>query len=215
MPAFTDSLTGVPDGALIAELSKRRIGREGAEPAPPPPDHRDGKAADWRLANALTELTADIKRMEADPHHSPAALARHKKARLALERELEHIYHPEAATEREARHARQQAGTSDGEQAVLAKAEHIRKSDPSMSSAEAFRQAMRDPEILAAYYRESGTQPPPASTRPALAKADAGPSQSDVDAVGARADELVKSEGLSASKAYARALAESGVAYAA
>ncbi len=87
----------------------------------------------------------------------------------------------------------------------------LQKFDPELSSAQAFREAAKDPAVIEAYCRENGIT---ASVRPkpvGLAKAANEPAQADLDRVALAADVLEKSEGLSPTQAYARALSESGV----
>ncbi len=69
---------------------------------------------------------------------------------------------------------------------------------------------MRDPEILAAYYRESGTARPVPPTRHGLAKAEGDSYAEQGGAVERRAAQLEKSEGLTPTRAYAKALSQSG-----
>jgi hypothetical protein len=190
------------------ELAKRRIGREGATPAPEPGSpHRDVDAADFRLSSALEEIAAGERRMLADRNHcSPAQLAKHKEVRRELENELFHLHHPEqaAAREQKKRVEEEADATRLGLTSALSKAEALQKFDPNMSSAEAFRQAMRDPAVQDEYYREIRTRP--ASAPRHLTKAE-----SDCESVEHAAEYLVKAQGLGAAEAYARALRESGL----
>ncbi len=211
--------------AAEVELQKRRIGWAGATPAdsPLPKTERkpmtdqmtaqeiEAKEREW--AQLGTELEDDLKRMRANFETPPAAIERHEKAIGALHRAYVGLRKPDDLSAVEAREAHEAASQSDGQRSALAKAEAIKKFDPSLSSAEAFRRAMRDPAVAAAYRREMGYAEPVALTGPAgLVKGENADSQSDLDAVGRRANLLEKSEGLSPTQAYRQAVREMGVA---
>jgi hypothetical protein len=206
--------------AAEVELQKRRMGWAGATKTERKPmavqmtaQEIEEKEREW--AQLGTELEDDLKRMRANPETPPAAIERHEKAIGALHRAYVGLRNPDDLTAIEAREAHEAASQSDGQRSALAKAEAIKKFDPSLSSAEAFRQAMRDPAVAAAYRREMGHAEPVALTGPAgLVKAEPSqPSQADVASVGEYADELMKEEGLSAGAAFKRAFAESGQQY--
>jgi hypothetical protein len=193
---------------MSTELRKRAIGTDGAKPAA-----GDGlltlqeiEDRQERMAPLLNDLHDDLRRMHRTPETAPHVIERHERAHAALAREYRGLDEQrglhEAAVAQSAR---------DGEPSVLAKADQLRKSDHTLSAAEAFRQALRDPQVLDEYYAQSGTARPVPATRDGLAKAAGDTYAEHGAAVEARADALVKREGLSPSKAYARALAESGV----
>ncbi len=187
------------------ELLKRAIGREGAAPAPEPASaHHDIEASDFRLSSALAEVEAGERRMLADPNHSPAQLQKHKKVKAELETELFHLHHPQQAAARDETLRKAEAEKPAGLATALSKAEAFQEHHPELSSAEAFRQTMLDPAVQDEYFRESGTRAAPAPRQ--LTKAE-----KDCESVEHAADYLVKSEGLGAAEAYARALRESGV----
>lgn len=167
------------------------------------------KEAEW--AQLGTELEADLKKMRANPGTPQAAIQRHEKAIGALHKAYVGLRKPDDLSAIEAREAHEAANRSQGLTSALSKAERLQKSDTSLSSAQAFRESMRDPEVLAAYYRESGTQPPVLTRQPSLSKADRQPNQSDVEAVEHAAERLVKAEGLSPSAAFVKAMREAGV----
>lgn len=203
-----ESSERTPTVTSTEELLKRAIGREGAAPAPEPASaHHDVEASDFRLSSALTEIAAQERRMVADRNQgSPAQLARTREVRRELENELFHLHHPEQAANREQKKRVEEEADAKraGLTSALSKAEELEKADPNLSSAEAFRQTMLDPSVQAEYYRESGTRAAPAPRQ--LTKAE-----QDRESVERAADYLVKSEGLGAAEAYARALRESGV----
>lgn len=95
-----------------------------------------------------------------------------------------------------------------GESAALSRAQglaqSLQKSDPRMSSAEAFRQAMRTPAIRDAYDRETGH----AERVGMLAKSEEARAL-DEDAVSQRAEQLERG-GMSWRAAWAQAITESG-----
>ncbi len=216
--------------AAEVELQKRRIGWAGAAPADSPvPTQSERKT---RMADPMTlpeieekeaewaqlgvELEDDLQKLKADPATPQAMIQRHEKGIGALHKAYVALRRPDDVTADEARHAHEAAGRSEGLQSALSKAESLSKYDKTLSSAAAFREAMRDPAVQKAYYDEMGTAPPVAFARPAgLVKAEPSqPSQADVASVGEYAQELMKSEGLSANAAFRRAMAESGVEYA-
>jgi hypothetical protein len=161
-------------------------------------------------SDLLTQLSDDLERMRSDDT-PPPVVARHERAYGNLHRAMLGLRSPEAATALDARDRARDENTTDGERALFRKCEQLAKADPGLSAAEQVRQAMRDPEILASYYRESGTRPPALPTRrDGLVKSADGYAEHGAT-VEARADELVKREGLRPSAAYARALRESGV----
>ena len=193
--------------AAEVELSKRKIGREGAMPAPEPgPPHRDVDASDFRLASALLTVEKGIERLEASGE-DPAQLAKNRAIKRELETELFHLHHPEQAAARD-EGLLNKAETPAGLTTALSKAETLQEYDPELSSAEAFRRAAQDPEVQKAYLVENGITAPVRPKPAGLAKGETGPAQADVDAVGRRADLLEKSENLSPTVAYRQAVRE-------
>jgi hypothetical protein len=85
-------------------------------------------------------------------------------------------------------------GRIGGESAMLSKCDEIQKSDPSMSSAEAMRRAMKDPTIRASYEREFDRAQGAAPAVVGLAKAEA------------VAQAIQKREGVSSAEAFRQAL---------
>ncbi len=168
-----------------------------------------------KLEGEWTELLSamfdDLERMRKDPNTPDHAIQRHEQAYGNLHRAMLGLRSPEAASALDARDRERDEEVTGGQRSLLAKCETLAKADPSLSPAEQFRRALADPEILAAYHRENGTRPPaPPTRRHALAKAADGYDEHS-GTVEALAEKLEKSESLSPSRAYARALAESGV----
>jgi uncharacterized protein (DUF1810 family) len=165
--------------------------------------------AEW--TELLSTMFDDLERMRQDPNTPDRAIRRHEQAYGNLHRAMLGLRSPEAASALDARDRERDEEVTGGQRSLLAKCETLAKADPSLSPAEQFRRALADPKILAAYHRENGTRPPAPPTRShALAKSADGYAENGA-AVEALADELVKAEGLSPSRAYARALTESGV----
>jgi hypothetical protein len=159
----------------------------------------------------LNQMFDDLETMRSDPDTPQRAVQRHEKAYGDLHRAMIGLRNPEAASALDARDHARDENTTDGERLLFAKCEQLVKADPRLSAAEQVRQAMRDPETLAAYYRESGTRPPaPLTRRDGLVKSADGYAE-HAGAVDEVASRLEKSEGLSPTKAYAKALAASGV----
>jgi hypothetical protein len=190
------------------ELAKRAIGSDGAKPAA-----GDGLLSlqeiedrQENMTPLLGDLYDDLRKMRRDPETPPHVLERHQRAYAGLAREYKGL--DEARGLHEAAVAR--AG-GDGEPAAIAKAAALQKSDHTLSAADAFRAAMRDPETLAQYYRESGTAPPAPSTSHQLAKAAGDTYAQHGAAVDEVASYLEKSEGLSPTAAYRKALDAAGV----
>jgi hypothetical protein len=164
--------------------------------------------AEW--TEILSQLFDDLERMKSDGTPAPVR-ENHERAYGNLHRAVIGLRSPEAASALDARDRERDEEVTGGQRSLLAKCETLAKADPSLSPAEQFRRALADPEILAAYHRENGTRPPaPPTRRHALAKAADGYDEHS-GTVEALAEKLEKSESLSPSRAYARALAESGV----
>lgn len=192
---------------MSTELRKRAIGDDDAKPGHGLLTLQEIEDRQERMAPLLNDLHDDLRRMHRTPETAPHVIERHERAHAALAREYRGL-----DEQRGLREAAVAQSARDGEPVVLAKADQLRKSDRSLSAAEAFRQAMRDPAVLDQYFAESGTARPVApTTRHGLAKA-AGDSYAEHGAsVEARAAVLEKSEHLSPTRAYAKAISEAGV----
>ena len=164
------------------------------------------KEAEW--AQLGVELEDDLQKLKADPATPQAMTQRCEKAIGALHRAYVGLRRPDEATAHEARDVHAAAGKSPGLRDALSKAEQLQEFDPALSSAEAFREAARDPEVQKAYLAENGITAPVRPKPAGLAKGETGPAQADVDAVGRRADLLEKSENLSPTVAYRQAVRE-------
>jgi hypothetical protein len=148
----------------------------------------------------LDAMFEDIERMRGDGTPAPIR-QRHERAAGRLHIARVGLRDPEAAARLEGA-AREALPDDDSGRALLQKCESITKAEPGVSSAEAFRRALADPTISAAYYAQSGTEPP-APAR--LAKSEGDRQAADVQAVAAH----LEKSGLSPTAAYAQALRES------
>lgn len=216
------TLTNIPSSDLLVELSKRRIGWPGATPASGDETDREPtagtrmteqeiqeKEAEW--AKLGVQLEADLKQMKADRATPPALIHGHEQAIGKLHNAYVALRQPDDISADEARRAHDAASQGPGLANALHKSEVIAKRD-GVTSAEAFRQQMRDPGVAAEYAREMGTAPPVSFARPAgLVKGESRSSHGDAASVAEHAQQLMKSEGLDATAAFGRAMAESGV----
>lgn len=206
---------------MLTELEKRRIGgREGATPADGS-DRDDGgtrtaiasrteaelQAKETAWSKLLQEMHDDLEKMRADGTPAPIR-EHHERAYGALHVALVGLRDPQAARRLEG-HERRALPDDDDSRTLLTKCEAIAKSEPDLSSAEAFRRSLRDPEVQRAYFEQSGTQPPPAPARApdALAKAES----RQVANVEQLARHLEQTEHLSPTLAFAKAIREAGV----
>ena len=193
---------------MLTELQKREIGRPATEPPASSGlltddeiEKRQGKYADL-----LAELESDMRTMRANGS-APHVLARHENAH----RELAHAY---AGLDEQRGLVARLAPMVKSEDSAIAKAEAaLRRADPSLSGTAALAMAIRacpdeyfsDPQ---GGFRTGGSGPAPA----ALAKAAGDGSYAEHGAdVEARAAVLEKSEGLSPTAAYRKALSAAGV----
>jgi hypothetical protein len=153
------------------------------------------------LAEMLIGLEAGRAQLLKQPAHErePGLLDRlevaHKKIALAHS----DLMHPGSASRVEAAVSKA-AQPDDGLASAQRMAEQIRKSDSSLSASEAFVEAMRDPEIAKSYIEENGGR---VGGRVGIAKARQPGSHADIEL---KAEAIAKSEGLSGSAAYAKAL---------
>ena len=148
------------------------------------------------LSEMLVGLESDRDRLRKQPpHERPAGLLeRIEAAHAKLARAHGEIMRPGSASRAESvKKSDVTGGLADAQRM----AEQIRKSDPSMSESQAFVAAMQDPRIAKAYADEMGI-------RVQIAKAP-DPAGSPAD-VALKAQAIAKSEGLSGSAAYAKAL---------
>jgi hypothetical protein len=188
---------------MSTELVKRAAGSDGAGGLL---TVAEIEAKQEIIAPLLGELYDDIRRMRMSPETPPSVIERHEQAYRDLGTEYK------ALDAQRGRHeAAVQRIEAEGPLAALAKCEQLRKSGRRLSPADEFREAMRDPSVVAAYHRESGTAPPAPPSRDGLAKAAGDSYAEHSGTVDRLASVLEKSEGLSPSRAYARALSESGV----
>ena len=184
-------------------LLKRAIGREPTDP--PASDGlltlQEVEDRQQNMTPLLGDLHDDIARMRRDPETPPHVLERHERAHAALHREYRGLDEQRGLAE----HVRARRAESDD--APIAEAAALQKSDRTLSPLEAFKAAMRaDPD---AYFAQSGTARPAPPTVHGLAKADRD-AEADEAAVARRAEQLEKG-GLPPTAAYAQALRESGV----
>jgi hypothetical protein len=194
------------DKMTPAELYKRAIGSDGAKPAATHglltlQEIEDRQA---RMTPVLSGLHHDIRRMHRTPETPPHVVERHQRAFDALGTEYRALDQQRGLAE-----AAQAQSLRDGEPSVLAKADELRKADHTLSAAEAFRRAMRDPQVQAAYWAQAGTAAPVAPTR-TLAKSAGDTFAEHHASVERLAAQLERSEGLRPTAAYRRALSESG-----
>jgi hypothetical protein len=191
---------------MLTELQKREIGRPATEPPASSGlltdaeiEKRQGKYADL-----LAELESDMRTMRANGT-APHVLARHENAH----RELAHAY---AGLDAQRGLVARLAPMVKAEDSPIAKAEAaLRRSDPSLSGTQALAMAIR--ACPDAYYAEGGMRRGGSGTSEvALAKAAGDSSYAEHGAdVEARAAVLEKSEGLSPTAAYRKALSAAGV----
>jgi hypothetical protein len=185
-------------------LEKRAIGR----PATKPPassglltvaeiEERQG-----RYADLLAELEDDMTKMRKDSTLPPHVLHRHEEAHRGLAVAYQGLDAQRGTAERLA------PMVKAADSPITLTDVALRKADPSLSPTESLAMAIRlNPD---AYYAEGGIRRGGSGPAPAaLSKAER-ERRVDEAAVERRADELVKSEGLRPTVAYATALAESG-----
>jgi hypothetical protein len=194
------------DEMTASELYKRAIGSDGAKPAA---THglltlQEIEDRQERMTPLLSGLHDDIRRMRRTPETPPHVLERHERAHTALGTEYKALDQQRGLHE-----AAVAQSLRDGEPSVLAKADELRKADHTLSAAEAFRHALRDPQVQAEYWAQAGTARPVAPTRP-LAKSAGDTFAEHGASVERLAAQLEQSEGLRPTAAYRRALSESG-----
>lgn len=154
----------------------------------------------------LDEMAQEIEKMRASGAPEPIR-ARHERAAGRLHIAKVGLRDPEAANRMEGA-AREALPDDEDGRAMLQKCEAIRKAEPDVSSAEAFRQSLRDPAISAAYYAQSGTKPPTrAPARGVLEKAE----RNQLASVEQLAAHLERAERLRPTAAYAKALRDCGI----
>ncbi len=191
--------------SMPTDLRKRAIGSDGAKPAASDGLRTLQEIEDRQqtMAPLLVDLDSDIRKMRrGSPQVAPHVLERHERAHRALSREYRALDEARGLAER-VRARRAESGD-----APLTEAAALQKSDTSLSPLEAMKQAIRaDPD---GYFEQSGTARPAPATGRQLAKAEGGTYAEQSGAVEARASVLEKSENLSPTRAYAKALAESG-----
>ena len=189
---------------VSTNLLKRAIGTDGAKPAA-----SDGLLSlqqiedeQTRIAPTLSDLYATMTKLRRDPTASPQVTAKVEGAHRELRAHYDHLDRRRGLAELR---SRSPLSRPDDAPSAMSKAEELQKADSSLSAAEAFRIAMRDPAVVSEYLALTGRSPVPSG----LSKAEVD-HQAQEASVERRADELVKSQGLRPSQAYARALAESG-----
>jgi hypothetical protein len=190
---------------MPTDLHKRAIGADDGKPGHGLLTMQEIEDRQERMAPLLNDLHDDIRRMHRTPETPPHVLERHERAHRALGTEYQALDQQRGLHE-----AAVAQSVRGGEPSVLAKADQLRKSDHTLSAAEAFRQAMRDPQVLDEYFAQSGTARPVPPTRHGLAKAAGDTFAEHGASVDARASALERS-GLSPTAAYRKALSESGV----
>lgn len=160
--------------------------------ASPPAASFDDREAE--LSEMLVGLEAGRDQLlKQQPHERPVGmLDRVLVAHRKIAREHHNLMHPGSAARAEGVKKAETGGLADAQRMATA----IRKSDPTMSESEAFIAVMQDPRIAKSYADEMGVRVP-------IAKALEPGSPADV---ALKASAIAKSEGLSASQAYARAL---------
>lgn len=121
------------------------------------------KESEW--APLLSQMHDDLERMRRDPDMPQHAVTRHEKAYGELHAAYVGLRDPETALRLERRDA-----PEPGTETLLRKCEQLQKADATLSAAEQFRQAMRDPEIQRLYFEQSGTARPAPATDRRLAK---------------------------------------------
>ena len=196
-------------------LSKRAIDR----PATAPPATRpyteaevEAKEADW--APLLTQMHRDLQEMRSDADTPQHAVQRHEKAYGELHAAYVGLRDPETATRLDGRWDDDPDAT-DGERAMLVKAEALQKSDSTLSSLEALKAAMRaDPS---AYFAQSGTARPahaaPLSGVVNAPKRDVKVTPTEgLSAATDLAREIQQREGVSAAEAMRRAMRDPAIA---
>jgi len=197
-----DNPTERPD---MTDLLKRAIGRPATEP--PASDGlltlQQIEDEQTRIAPTLSDLYESLTKLRRDPTASPQVKAKVEGAHRELRAHYDHLDGQRGLAELR---SSSPLSRPDDAPSPMKKAEELQKSDPGLSSAEAFRQAMRDPAVVSEYLALTGRSPVPSG----LSKAEVD-HQAQEASVERRADELVKSQGLRPSQAYARALSESGV----
>jgi hypothetical protein len=190
---------------MTDNLFKRAIGRPATESAA-----GDGLLSlqqiedeQTRIAPTLSDLYATMTKLRRDPTASPQVTAKVEGAHRELRAHYDHLDGQRGLAELR---SRSPLSRPDDAPSAMSKAEELQKADSSLSAAEAFRIAMRDPAVVSEYLALTGRSPVPSG----LSKAEVD-HQAQEASVERRADELVKSQGLRPSQAYARALSESGV----
>lgn len=187
-PSNPESVPWTRETPLIKSEGKP-IMATATDTQPQTPDDREKELSEMLIG--LEEGRDQLLKQSAH-EREPGLLDRLEVAHIKIAREHHNLMHPGSASKMETVKKSETGGLADAQRMATA----IQKSDPSLTGSEAFAAALSHPDIQKSYVEENGG-------RVRVAKA---PEPGSRDDVALKASAIAKSENLSASAAYIRAL---------